>query len=82
MEIYVDNILVKSKISQNHIEDLEMTFTTLRWYRMKLNPTKCTFKITSSKFLDFMESNRGVEANPKKIQAILEMATPKSTKKV
>ena len=49
---------------------------------MKLNPTKCAFGVTSGKFLGFMVSRHGIEANPEKICAIQEMATPKSIKEV
>ena len=70
MEVYMDDMLVKSKSSMNHVVDLEETFGTLRKYKMKLNPTKCAFEVTSRKFLGFMVSGRGIEANPEKICAI------------
>ena len=82
MEVYVDDMLVKSKSSRNHVADLEETFGALRKYRMKLNPTKCAFGVTSGKFLGFMVSGRGIEANPEKIRAIQEMIAPKSIKEV
>ena len=56
------------------MEDLRETFDTLRSYNMKLNPGKCTFGVTVGKFLGFMVSQRGIEANPDKIRAIMEMA--------
>ena len=55
------------------MDDLEETFDTLRQYNMKLNPSKCAFGVSSRKFLGFMVLNRGIEANPDKIQAILDM---------
>ena len=58
------------------MKDLEETFGTLRSYNMKLNPSKCTFGVTTGKFLGFMVSQRGIEANPDKIRAILEMPPP------
>ena len=70
MEVYVDDMLVKSKSSRDHVTDLEETFDALRKYRMKLNPTKCAFGLTSGKFLGFMVSGHGIEANPKKIRTI------------
>ena len=82
MEVYVDDMLVKSKSSRNHVADLEETFDALRKYRMKLNPTKCAFGVTSGKFLGFMVSGCGIEANPEKIRAIQEMTAPKSIKEV
>ena len=82
MEVYVDDMLVKSKSLMNHVADLEKTFSTLRKYKMKLNPTKCAFGVTSEKFLGFMVSGCRIEANPKKICAIQKMTAPKSIKKV
>ena len=60
MEVYMDNILVKSKES-THLNDLQETFTTFRRYQMKLNPNKYTFGVTLGKFLRFMMSQRGIE---------------------
>jgi len=82
MEVYVDDMLVKSKEESVHLDDLQETFTTLRQYQMKLNPSKCAFGIASGKFLGFMVSQRGIEANPKKVQAILDMTSPKTVKEV
>ena len=56
MEIYVDDMLVKSKEKLAHLDDLKETFTTLQQYQMKLNPSKCVFGVASGKFLDFMVS--------------------------
>ena len=64
------------------MKDLEETFGTLRSYNMKLNLSKCAFKVTTGKFLGFMVSQRGIEANPNKIRAIVEMAPPKNVKEV
>ena len=56
MEVYVDDILVKSKEELAHLNDLRKTFATLKQYQMKLNPSKCVFGVASSKFLGFMVS--------------------------
>ena len=66
MEVYVDHMLVKSKIGNNHVSDLEECFGILRKYDMKLNPQKCTFGVASGMFLGFIVNTRGIEANPKK----------------
>ena len=55
-EVYVDDMLVKSKEAKTHLEDLQETFNILRRYRMKLNPAKCVFGVSSGKFLNFMVS--------------------------
>nr|XP_023915020.1 uncharacterized protein LOC112026560 [Quercus suber] len=82
VEVYIDNMLVKSKEELEHLDDLKETFDTLKQYQMKLNPRKCVFGVASEKFLGFMVSQRGIEANPEKVQAILNMASPKSVKEV
>ena len=71
-------MLVKSKEGEDHLDDLKEMFNILRQYSMKLNSTKCSF----GKFLGFMVSQRGIEANPKKVRAILEMSSLKTIKEV
>jgi hypothetical protein len=80
IEVYVDDMLVKSTESIDHVHDLREAFETLKHYGMKLNPAKCAFGVSSRKFLGYMVSSKGIEANPKKIRAILEMQSPKMTK--
>ena len=82
MEVYVDNMLVKSKEKKDHLDDLKKTFNTLRPYSMKLNPSKCAFGVSSKKFLSFMVSQKGIKANPEKVRAILEMSSLKTIKEV
>jgi hypothetical protein len=82
MEVYVDDMLIKSLTSHNHVADLAEAFDTLRKYNMKLNPQKCAFGVDSGKFLGFMVSQRGIEANPDKVRAILEMPSPRTTKQL
>ena len=82
VEVYVDDMLVKSLDEEEHLDDLQEIFDTLRRLSMKLNPNKCVFRVSSEKFLRFMVSHRGIEANPKKIKAILNMKPPQSIKEV
>ncbi|CAL9020954.1 unnamed protein product [Prunus brigantina] len=87
MEVYVDDMLVKSRTADQHIPNLSAMFTILKKYKMRLNPTKCAFgvalhKQASGKFLGFMISQRGIEANSEKIQAILDMTIPKKVKDI
>ena len=63
VEVYVDDMLVKSAREMQHLDNLQETFDTLRRYKMKLNPRKCAFGVASRKFLSFMVSQRGIEAN-------------------
>ncbi|PKA55849.1 hypothetical protein AXF42_Ash018756 [Apostasia shenzhenica] len=73
LEAYVDDILVKSRSMEEHLADLRETFDTLRRFNLKLNPANCTFGAVSKKFLDYLVSTRGIEANPDKILAVLSM---------
>ena len=82
VEVYVDDMLVKSLDEEEHLDDLQEIFDTLRRFSMKLNPSKCVFRVSSEKFLRFMVSHRGIEANPEKIKAILNMKPPQSIKEV
>ncbi|KAL2479710.1 Integrase catalytic domain-containing protein [Abeliophyllum distichum] len=76
MEVYVDDVLVKSLIKTDHINHLRETFEVLKKYKIKLNLLICTFDVCSRKFLGFMVNQRGIEANPEKIKALLEMSPP------
>ncbi|KAL0461323.1 UNVERIFIED_CONTAM: Retrovirus-related Pol polyprotein from transposon opus [Sesamum latifolium] len=76
IEVYVDDMLVKSKKAEEHVKDLEETFSVLRKYKLKLNPAKCAFGVQDGRFLGFMVTHRGIEANPLKIKAIIDMKAP------
>jgi len=78
IEVYVDDIVVKSNSFKQHVKDLDEVFKALKEVNMNLNPEKCTFKVEGGKFLGFMLTHRGIEANPDKCQAILRMSTPRA----
>ena len=80
VQVYVDDMLVKSVRENDHLSDLQETFDTLWLYNMKLNPNKCMFGVTTGKFLGFMVSQRGIEVNPEKVRAIMELEPPKTVK--
>ena len=82
MEAYVDDMMVKSTSMVDHVNNLRETFATLRAHRMKLNPSKCAFEVSSGKFLGFIVSQRGIEANPEKIRAVLDLSPPRTTVEV
>jgi len=82
VEVYVDDMLVKILDKGRHLDDLQETFDTFRWYNMKLNPCKCAFRVSSRKFFGFMVSHRGIEANLEKIKAILDIKPLQSIKEV
>ena len=82
MEVYIDDMLVKSTTTNLHIAHLSEAFQILRNYNMKLNPAKCAFGMSAGKFLGFIVNHRGIEANPDKIKAVLDMPSPSGIKEV
>src|ERR1041385_6669520 len=77
VEVYVDDIVIKSAEGSSLLADLAETFQSLRAYNIKLNPEKCVFGVPAGKLLGFVVSKRGIEANPEKIAAIQNMKPPK-----
>ena len=82
MEVYIDDMLVKSTTTELHIAHLSEAFQILRNYNMKLNPAKCAFGVSVGKFLGFIVNHRGIEANPNKIKVVLDMPSPSGIKEV
>ncbi|KAL5847401.1 hypothetical protein ACOSQ3_010925 [Xanthoceras sorbifolium] len=82
MEVYIDDMLVKSLIADQHLYHLRQSFDIIDKYGMKLNPTKCSFGVSSGKFLGYLVTKGGVEANPDQIQSIMNLRSPKSIKDV
>ena len=82
MEVYVDDMLVKSKKAGDHMGHLSEMFAILRKYGMKLNPLKCSFGVESGKFLGFIVSARGIEANPAQISALREVKPPRTKREL
>ena len=82
MEVYIDDMLVKSTTVELHIAHMSEAFQILREYNMKLNPAKCAFRVSAGKFLGFIVNNRGIEANLDKIKVMLNMLPPSNIKEV
>ena len=80
IEVYIDDMLVKSKQRSDHAAHLQQTFDLLREYGTNLNPLKCAFKVSVGRFLGFMVTQRGIEANPAPLKAILQSPAPSSKK--
>ena len=78
----MDDVIIKSKESSNHLEDLRKFFARLRKYNLKLNPAKCVFGVPAGKLFGFIVSRRGIELDPSKIKAIRHLPPPKSKKEV
>ncbi|RVW97191.1 Transposon Ty3-I Gag-Pol polyprotein [Vitis vinifera] len=82
VEVYVDDMIVKSRDRSDHLAALERFFERIRQFRLRLNPKKCTFGVTSGKLLGYMVSERGIEVDPDKIRAILDMPAPRTEREV
>ena len=82
IEIYIDNMLVKSKVKSDHVNDLENIFDILRMYKLRLNASKCSFGVESGKFLSYMVTHRVIKVNPNQIKAINNLQPPRNPKKV
>ncbi|GKV02837.1 hypothetical protein SLEP1_g15225 [Rubroshorea leprosula] len=82
LEVYVDDIVVKSLKVEDHLADLDETFNNLRKNKMRLNSSKCIFSVEYGKFIGFMVSQKGIEVNLEKIRAIAKMEPPKSVKDI
>ncbi|GFS34603.1 hypothetical protein Acr_00g0034770 [Actinidia rufa] len=78
LEVYIDDMLIKSIEVADHISHLEEAFSILRKNQMMLNPSKCIFCVSSGKFLRFLVIERGIEANPDQIQALPAMSSPRN----
>ena len=78
VEVYVDDMIVKSRDREDYWAALEHFFQRIECFRLRLNPKKFTFGVTSGKLLGYMISERGIEANPDKIRAILDMSPPQT----
>ncbi|XP_051132475.1 uncharacterized protein LOC127252363 [Andrographis paniculata] len=78
VECYVDDLVVKSKRKEDHLQDLRKVFERLRRYQLKMNPLKCAFGVTSGKFLGFIVHSRGIEIEQAKIDAITKMPEPRN----
>ncbi|XP_057428801.1 uncharacterized protein LOC130722168 [Lotus japonicus] len=82
MEVYVDDMIVKSVRGLDHHQDLGEALGEIRKHNMRLNPEKCSFGVQGGKFLGFMITSRGIEINPDKCKAIQQMKSPSNVKEV
>ena len=82
VEVYVDDMIVKSQDRVDHLTTFERFFKRIRQFRLRLNPKKCNFGVTSGKLVGYMVSERGIEADPDKIRATLNMPAPRTEREV
>ena len=82
IEIYTDDMVVKSKVESDHVNDLGNIFDILKRYKLRLNASKCSFGVRSGKFLGYMVTHRGIEVNHDQIKAINNLQPPRNPKEV
>ena len=82
IEVYIDDMVVKSKLESEHVNDLGNIFEILRRYKLRLNASKCSFGAGSGKFLGYMVTHHGIEVNPDQIKAINNLQPPQNPKEV
>jgi hypothetical protein len=76
VEVYIDDIVVKSAGDDSHLADLRLAFEKMRRYKLKMNPPKCGFGVSAGKFLGFIVHEKDIEIDPKKIEAIQSVKAP------
>ena len=82
IEVYIDDMVVKSKVESEHTNDLGNIFEILRRHRLRLNASKCSFGVGSGKFLGYMVTHRGIKVNPDQVKAINDLQPPQNPKEV
>ena len=82
IEVYIDDMVVKSKVVSELVGDLENIFKILRKHKLRLNASKCSFSVGSGKFLDYMVTHRRIEVNPDQVKVINILQPPQNLKEV
>ena len=82
VEVYINDMVVKSKLVSEHVTDLTSIFEILREHKLRLNASKCSFGVSSEKFLGYMVTHRGIKVNPDQIKAINNLQPPRNPKEV
>jgi hypothetical protein len=82
LEIYIDDIIVKSDGFNDHMVDLRVTFERMKKYGLWMNPLKCAFGISAGKFLGFVVNEEGIQIDPKKVESINKLVEPTCKREV
>ena len=82
VEVYIDDIVVKSKRESRHVEDLQGVFEVLQQHKLRLNAEKYAFGVGAGKFMGYLITNRGIEANPNQIEAVNRLKLPSNPKEM
>ena len=82
IEVYIDDMVVKSKVVSEHVGDLRSIFEILREHKLCLNASKCSLGVGSGKFLGYMVTHRGIKVNPNQVKEINNLQLPQNPKEV
>ena len=82
IKLYIDDMMVKSKVVTEHVGDLGNIFEILRKLKLRLNASKCSFGVGSGKFLGYMVTHLGIEVNPNQVKATNSLQPPRNPKEV
>ena len=82
VEVYINDMVVKSKQEVQHIEDFQGVFKVLRQHKLRLNGEKCTFGVGAGKFLGYLITYWGIKVNPDQIEAVKRLRPPSNPKEV
>ena len=82
IEVYIDDMVVKSKVVSKHIGGLTNIFKILKGHKLRLNASKCSFGVGSGKFLGYMVTHRGIEVNPDQVKVINNLQPPQNPKEI
>ena len=82
VEVYIDDMVVKNKLVFEHLTDRTSIFEILREHKLRLNASKCSFRVDSGKFLGYMVTHRGIKVNPDQIKAISNLQPPQNPKEI
>ena len=82
IKVYIDDMVVKSKVVSKHVRDLGNIFEILRKHRLRINTSKCSFGVGLGKFLGYMVTHKGIEVNPNQIKAVNSLKPPRNPKEV
>ncbi|KAM2045105.1 hypothetical protein ACFX1T_009346 [Malus domestica] len=82
VEVYIDDVVIKSERRQTHLDDLCQAFLRMRRHNLKMNPTKCAFGVSASNFLGFLIHHRGIKVDDNKAHAIINALSPMTKKQL
>ena len=82
LEVYIDDVVIKSPEEGNHVTSLRKAFLRMRQHKLKMNPKKCVFGVQAGNFLGFLVHQRGIEIDKNKAKSIIEVLPPQNKKEL